>query len=387
MATRYDGTDGEMDLELSAPTNDNYYDFSSGANGTHGTFEDLYKWATSEVDPVDDYEVNRNNIIYEKYQKNRNPFIDHPEFIQMIYVKNYDGPGALLDNNPHKILSQEEQVIKFTNMVSSIDENNIDSKSLLDEALEFYNSLDTETQTLVESTYNSLLNKIKANEDVIISTIENKINSIGSVTLEDKALIEEIEKLYALLSLEAKAKITNYEEFTSAKETYNSLYESWLLDNPIEAFEYHFGKVTGMAGSGKYLADSTITYENKSFFVSYSYKSGSEFRLGHNQATSAPSKFTSVISGIKSQSASIESLFDITGQKISIDTYNASGTVNNMYLLKSVDNGETYTLVGTSKALTNERITFDITPGLARYAIEIDGSSNPRLGLVSLIVS
>ena len=60
------------------------------------------------------------------------------------------------------------------------------------------------------------MNKIKANEDVIISTIENKINSIGSVTFEDKELIEEIEKLYALLSEEAKAKITNYEEFTSA---------------------------------------------------------------------------------------------------------------------------------------------------------------------------
>ncbi|MEW6993748.1 ExeM/NucH family extracellular endonuclease [Colwelliaceae bacterium MEBiC 14330] len=40
--------------------------------------------AWSEADPVDDFEINRNNKIYE-FQGNRNPFIDHPEWISMIY--------------------------------------------------------------------------------------------------------------------------------------------------------------------------------------------------------------------------------------------------------------------------------------------------------------
>lgn len=35
-------------------------------------------------DPVDDFERNRNEVIY-RWQKNRNPFIDHPEFVQMIF--------------------------------------------------------------------------------------------------------------------------------------------------------------------------------------------------------------------------------------------------------------------------------------------------------------
>lgn len=35
-------------------------------------------------DPVDDFERNRNNVIY-SYQQNRNPFIDHPELVERIY--------------------------------------------------------------------------------------------------------------------------------------------------------------------------------------------------------------------------------------------------------------------------------------------------------------
>ncbi len=40
--------------------------------------------AWSDADPVDEFERNRNNKIYE-FQGNRNPFIDHPEWISMIY--------------------------------------------------------------------------------------------------------------------------------------------------------------------------------------------------------------------------------------------------------------------------------------------------------------
>ena len=40
---------------------------------------DLHK-----LDPVDDFELNRNNVIY-SYQHNRNPFIDHPEYVALIW--------------------------------------------------------------------------------------------------------------------------------------------------------------------------------------------------------------------------------------------------------------------------------------------------------------
>ena len=43
------------------------------------------KW--SHEDPVSDKEMIRNDAIY-ALQKNRNPFIDHPEYIDIIWTKN-----------------------------------------------------------------------------------------------------------------------------------------------------------------------------------------------------------------------------------------------------------------------------------------------------------
>ena len=42
----------------------------------------LLQW--HELDPVDDFERNRNEVIY-SYQKNRNPYIDYPEFVELIW--------------------------------------------------------------------------------------------------------------------------------------------------------------------------------------------------------------------------------------------------------------------------------------------------------------
>jgi hypothetical protein len=38
---------------------------------------------------VDDWERNRNDIIYYNYQNNRNPFIDNPEYVSLIWDYNF----------------------------------------------------------------------------------------------------------------------------------------------------------------------------------------------------------------------------------------------------------------------------------------------------------
>lgn len=80
MVVRYEGYDGanNSDLELVYGTN-------SSTNGTLGDLAMLLKWHLE--DPVDEFEMNRNDVIY-SYQNNRNPFIDHPEFVELIWGTN-----------------------------------------------------------------------------------------------------------------------------------------------------------------------------------------------------------------------------------------------------------------------------------------------------------
>ncbi len=64
---------------------------SNDSNGkTIGDIEDLFKWHIEE--PPTEEEIARNEAVY-KIQGNRNPFIDHPEYAEMIYChdgKNYN---------------------------------------------------------------------------------------------------------------------------------------------------------------------------------------------------------------------------------------------------------------------------------------------------------
>ena len=100
----------------------------------HGKLSDLLKW--NEEDPVDPYEVRRNNVIY-GYQHNRNPFIDHPELVQYIFgeAKNIAWDGGI-GTEPQKItvhaslsdfglikFGEESAVQTFTVWANSLTEN------------------------------------------------------------------------------------------------------------------------------------------------------------------------------------------------------------------------------------------------------------------------
>lgn len=77
MAVRYEGdVSDEPDLELNNVVN-------NGSAPYHGKLSVLLQW--HQQDPVDASERRRNEIIYSDYQHNRNPFIDHPEWVSAIW--------------------------------------------------------------------------------------------------------------------------------------------------------------------------------------------------------------------------------------------------------------------------------------------------------------
>jgi endonuclease I len=76
MAVRYDGGDGFADLEPNNSVN-------NGSAPYIGKLSVLKAW--SAADPPDAFEKRRNQVIYDTWQHNRNPFIDHPEWVASIW--------------------------------------------------------------------------------------------------------------------------------------------------------------------------------------------------------------------------------------------------------------------------------------------------------------
>lgn len=72
MAVRYNGTLSLTSVSSNGSTNDNQF----------GDLSILYEWHLA--DPVDQFEINRNQAIYNK-QGNRNPFIDNPSWFQIVW--------------------------------------------------------------------------------------------------------------------------------------------------------------------------------------------------------------------------------------------------------------------------------------------------------------
>lgn len=90
-AVRYDGSDSAtQDLEL--------------GNGTPsspqlGDLDRMLEWHYAA--PPDDFELRRNDVIYDSYQGNRNPYVDRPEFAWSVFVdQNNDSQISIVGSTP-----------------------------------------------------------------------------------------------------------------------------------------------------------------------------------------------------------------------------------------------------------------------------------------------
>lgn len=110
-AVRYEGKLGGFNFSTNAdPTKDQ--------NPLDGTEEKAYEnWYVvmllnwHQSDPVSQREIDRNNAVY-NLQKNRNPFIDHPEWVNMIWVQT---PDTVAPSAPSQLLLERNSAY-FVNL-------------------------------------------------------------------------------------------------------------------------------------------------------------------------------------------------------------------------------------------------------------------------------
>jgi len=110
MATRYEGNDGEMDLEV--VDHNHTYPLPQ-----HGKLSTLIQW--NEQDPPDAFERNRNNVIFQ-FQKNRNPFIDNPEFVNLIWGEASPNPISIDDVQMLPQIAVAEEPVRIKATITSI---------------------------------------------------------------------------------------------------------------------------------------------------------------------------------------------------------------------------------------------------------------------------
>ncbi|MCM1131299.1 MAG: endonuclease [Roseburia sp.] len=141
MATRY-GFGEKLNLALveDATTSAAEYD------GRFGNLQTLIQWHYD--DPVSESEIYRNNVVY-GYQKNRNPYIDHPEYVALAYPANQEDltidaekiaeVKQAISNLPEGITLEDENRIHAVKALydglNSLEKSKIDNYSILKNAL------------------------------------------------------------------------------------------------------------------------------------------------------------------------------------------------------------------------------------------------------------
>ena len=106
--------------------------------GQLGDLQTILSW--NDLDPVDDFEKNRNNVIY-NWQNNRNPLIDLPEIVNYIWGDNfgdvwYDNLNISTNQNHFKFYPNPTTgTILFNSFLDKVDLFSINGQKLLS----FYN--------------------------------------------------------------------------------------------------------------------------------------------------------------------------------------------------------------------------------------------------------
>ena len=113
MSVRYEGDNDEIDLEVVNQIN-------TYPDPEHGKLNTLLEWNLQ--DPPDEFEMNRNNVIA-SYQKNRNPFIDNPDFAELIWNNAVASPVKIGDVSIYPLIPLGGSEVKITaGIISSVGE-------------------------------------------------------------------------------------------------------------------------------------------------------------------------------------------------------------------------------------------------------------------------
>ena len=191
------------------------YTSSTSETGKIGVLTDLLAW--HHADPVDEYEIHRNNLLFNNYTNNRNPFIDFPEWVDYIWgTARYEGrkfkgysstptgyakPGTDIINGYN-----EAEVVNVTGVSLNKDQTTI----IKGESEHLFATVTPDNATNPDVVWTSSDSTIASvNNSGIITAHEYGVVTI-TVTTEDGSFTDTCEVTVAPNSISAKAIKTYY---------------------------------------------------------------------------------------------------------------------------------------------------------------------------------
>ncbi len=89
---------------------------------TYGNLKDLLEW--NILDPVDEYEIHRNNLVYNAIQHNRNPFIDYPLWANVAFGNKHldlNQDNGLATGEPYIISHDSKREFELNDKIKTSD--------------------------------------------------------------------------------------------------------------------------------------------------------------------------------------------------------------------------------------------------------------------------
>ena len=313
------------------------YTSSTTNTGKLGILSDLLEW--NRLDPPDEYEIHRNNLLYTNFTNNRNPFVDFPEWAEYIWgtseaVKEAGG-----------IATPTGAASPISDAISSFDGGDtpagyvVISDSSLE--LEVGNSLSisarsSDSSDISWSSNNTSVATVSAsssesNADVQITAVSEGTATItASATIEDEVVSATCTVTVTKSSADPGSETTNVSVIIQNYATEHGWnndkkYTEMSLDSIISA------SITGGTNSGKY------------------YTNGQNWRL---YQTENPTLTISALDGYLIKSISITHTLSNTGILLDPD----DNVVTSGATIDDID-GESFTYhVGNSGTATNGQV-------------------------------
>lgn len=162
------------------------YTSSVTNTGKLGILTDLLEW--NRMDPPDEFEIHRNNLLYNNYTNNRNPFIDFPEWAEYIWGSaDYDGATFIsYDETPTGYADPNSDSINGFGKSIGVSISDINLELTIGETATL-TATSSDASTISWSTNNSNVVSISATtgNSITISAL-----SIGNATITASATID-----------------------------------------------------------------------------------------------------------------------------------------------------------------------------------------------------